>query len=481
MNPKIREIKEVASLKGKFHFYADNEYIDKLIAQGRALPMTEVELDLPELRTSGAFIHYDRLLGHIAKSLPLEHRHDTLRQAILYHSQQRNALLALHRSTYGEGWLHKWDTSLPIHRWHGVKTEVVHLVVLSASSKRYIIPLSSVVELDLSYNRLSRRVGDTSTSFIAPQLGKLTALRKLYLNNNDLQGTIPPTIGQLTQLTDLRLHKNQLSGSIPSSIGKLTKLTRLQLDHNRLSGHIPRELGLLKELRHLTLHHNNLSSQCLKGPRGQHTIHNIPETLADIPHLMELRVYGNQLYGAYPDALRQHPFFASWHLEPQQSFFGFDKDLCTLLHSTTPTNTMKTLCISGAGLLPSSEHIHVRLPGRAGPGTCISAPHTVDDWVERELPLHRGDIITEVRITYRVQGQETYISQVRLVVYRDEHSAVVMHDDATDHRSAQTATAVSKCHVKVDTSVLLSLRMYIGDARGSIEIGAIEIDYIPAS
>ena len=62
---------------------------------------------------------------------------------------------------------------------------------------------------------------------------------ELFLNNNQLTGSIPPEIGNLTNLTSLYLYDNQLTGSIPSEIGNLTKLTGLYLFYNQITGSIP--------------------------------------------------------------------------------------------------------------------------------------------------------------------------------------------------------------------------------------------------
>ena len=51
----------------------------------------------------------------------------------------------------------------------------------------------------------------------------------LYLDSNQVIGSIPPEIGQLANLEHLSLQSNQLTGSIPPEIGQLTKLTLLHL------------------------------------------------------------------------------------------------------------------------------------------------------------------------------------------------------------------------------------------------------------
>jgi hypothetical protein len=43
----------------------------------------------------------------------------------------------------------------------------------------------------------------------------------LWLNNNQLSGSIPQELGQLASLESLALENNQLSGSIPQELGQL--------------------------------------------------------------------------------------------------------------------------------------------------------------------------------------------------------------------------------------------------------------------
>ena len=51
----------------------------------------------------------------------------------------------------------------------------------------------------------------------------------LSLYGSSVQGTIPSEIGELTALTLLRLEDSPVQGSIPSEIGELTALTELRL------------------------------------------------------------------------------------------------------------------------------------------------------------------------------------------------------------------------------------------------------------
>ena len=56
------------------------------------------------------------------------------------------------------------------------------------------------------------------TGEIPAELGDLTNLEELYLNNNQLTGEIPAELGDLTKLTELQLRSNQLTGCIPEGL-----------------------------------------------------------------------------------------------------------------------------------------------------------------------------------------------------------------------------------------------------------------------
>ena len=77
---------------------------------------------------------------------------------------------------------------------------------------------------------------------IPRELGDLSNLTRLILDDNQLTGPIPPELGNLSNLTHLILDDNQLTGPIPSELGNLDNLVWLYLAGNQLGGCVPARL-----------------------------------------------------------------------------------------------------------------------------------------------------------------------------------------------------------------------------------------------
>ena len=175
---------------------------------------------------------------------------------------------------------------------------------------------------------------------IPDDLGKLTALRTLYLQGNRLTGSIPDELGDMTALRTLWLQGNYrlddkgtvtgtnhteddeivggLDGSIPEELGNLADLRSLSLTSNDLSGEIPAALGNLSALTELFLGENDLDGSIpdalgnlteklerlhLEKQRGDKLTGNIPLTLGNLEKLEDLYLNGNKLDGEIPTSL----------------------------------------------------------------------------------------------------------------------------------------------------------------------------------
>ncbi len=172
--------------------------------------------------------------------------------------QDSLALVALYNSTDGTHWIDhtNWLTSAPVGSWSGI------------TENNYRV-------------RGINRVGNNLKGTLPIELGNLTQLKYLFLENNKISGSIPSSIGKCTKLYDLVLGTNQLSGHIPSELGNLIGLSELVLQNNQLTGSIPSSLGNLTSLFSLILDHNKLTGT-------------IPSALDNLTELNELLLQNNK-------------------------------------------------------------------------------------------------------------------------------------------------------------------------------------------
>ena len=82
----------------------------------------------------------------------------------------------------------------------------------------------------------------------------------LNLSGYRLLGEIPAELGSLSRLEILDLNQNALAGEIPAELGSLSNLEILDLSGNGF-GEIPPELGSLPNLEILDLSHNALTGE----------------------------------------------------------------------------------------------------------------------------------------------------------------------------------------------------------------------------
>ena len=227
-----------------------------------------------------------------------------------------SALMALYLATGGDGWdvTDNWLTEKPLSEWHRVVTDRAGRVVdlrVAQNNLRYRLPpelgsLSELRVLHLENNELAgeipRELGklrhlrelrlnfNDLTGPIPAQLGDLSNLVELHLNDNDITGEVPSELGNLRDLELFGLGQNELSGQIPAELGRLTKVRVFSIQTNHLTGHIPAELGSLTELTRLSLSHNELMG-------------GIPPELGNLREIEELTLRSNLLGGGIPPEL----------------------------------------------------------------------------------------------------------------------------------------------------------------------------------
>uniref|UniRef100_A0ACD5ZA35 Uncharacterized protein n=1 Tax=Avena sativa TaxID=4498 RepID=A0ACD5ZA35_AVESA len=211
-----------------------------------------------------------------------------------------------------------WDSSTPHCRWPHVlcstSSAAVASLLLSNLSLAGEFPsqlcsLPSLVRLDLSYNSL---IGP-----LPPCLAALPSLTHLDLAGNAFSGEVPRSYGQgFTSLLTLNLAGNDLSADFPAFLANVSTLEELLLAYNPfapsplpddiaaglprlrvlwlascgLVGNIPSSLGDFRHLVNLDLSTNNLTGE-------------IPRTIGNLENVFQIELYSNRLSGSLPHGL----------------------------------------------------------------------------------------------------------------------------------------------------------------------------------
>ncbi|WP_298545840.1 hypothetical protein [uncultured Aquimarina sp.] len=188
---------------------------------------------------------------------------------------ERQALVDLYNATNGDNWTNTiavnqpWlvnDPNSSVCDWYGI-----------------VVGDGKVTQINLPVNNLS--------GSIPSSINKLTGLRAIYLGSNDFSGsTLPVEMGQLTELRSIRINNCKFEGDFPVQLTGLTELIILRAEKNNFTGPLPPEIGQLKKLQVLDLHQNQLSGE-------------IPTEIGEMINLTYLRLFSNQLTGQLPSSL----------------------------------------------------------------------------------------------------------------------------------------------------------------------------------
>ncbi|CAJ1803242.1 unnamed protein product [Sphenostylis stenocarpa] len=201
---------------------------------------------------------------------------------------------------------------------------------------------SSLVILDLSYNKITSNIQDTILEL------EKSPLHILILKGNHFSGHIPQQLCQLKELFILDLSCNNFSGLVPNCLGKmpfeidnsaalgidgvlpatgysrwgksfpiakakvnfttkkrsytykgyiLAYMSGIDLSNNKLNGNIPSEFGKLTRIRTLNLSHNDFNGQ-------------IPASFSNLVQIESLDLSSNKLTGQIPPQLSELSFLA---------------------------------------------------------------------------------------------------------------------------------------------------------------------------
>jgi Leucine-rich repeat (LRR) protein len=228
------------------------------------------------------------------------------------------ALVALYDSTDGDNWEDNtgWKTDT-VGAWYGIEMEngrVVNIYLQGNNLNGSIPP--EIGDLD-SLKRLYLNGNNGLTDSLPPEIGNLSKLERLYIYSCNLTGSIPPELGNMANIKQIALDRNSLTGPIPSSFGNLSNLDYLSLHHNNLTDSIPSSFGNLSKLGYLDLRNNNLT-----GP--------IPTEIGDMDYLGELYLSSNSFNGTIPTSLGNLSRLAFLEINYNELEGSIPPELCNL-------------------------------------------------------------------------------------------------------------------------------------------------------
>ncbi|BAF18977.1 pollen receptor-like kinase 3 [Oryza sativa Japonica Group] len=125
------------------------------------------------------------------------------------------------------------------HEWHGVVCSRGKVTGLRLNGLR----LGGTVDVGalVGFHNL-RSVSFAGNNFSGPlpAVDRLTSIKSMFFSDNQFTGVLPDDFfSKLSHLKKLWLDHNELSGAIPASIAQATSLLELHLAHNAFSGELP--------------------------------------------------------------------------------------------------------------------------------------------------------------------------------------------------------------------------------------------------
>lgn len=141
----------------------------------------------------------------------------------------------------------------------------------------------------------------------------------------------------------------------------------------------------------------------------------------------------------------------------------------------------KSLLMHGVGFVTGDPTIELSYPFTLHPGMQVTVTEPGDSkWIYMMLPLEMGSLITDIKIAHHRTGLNSYISLIRLIEQKEPISATVIYNEKFTNDIPSTCVISFGCSTVVNKSILLKVCMNFASKDDIIEIGSVEIRYIPS-
>ncbi|WP_298653960.1 hypothetical protein [uncultured Proteiniphilum sp.] len=140
----------------------------------------------------------------------------------------------------------------------------------------------------------------------------------------------------------------------------------------------------------------------------------------------------------------------------------------------------QSLMLHALGFVTGDPSIRIDYPYVFHPGLQVQVSEPGDSkWIYMMLPVTRGSLITDIKIAYHRTGLQSRITLIRLVEQREPVSATVVHNEIIEKTTPVTDVINTVCRVVVNDSILLKVCLDFANTDDMIELGMVEISYIP--
>ncbi|MFA7493529.1 MAG: hypothetical protein WCZ43_08440 [Proteiniphilum sp.] len=140
----------------------------------------------------------------------------------------------------------------------------------------------------------------------------------------------------------------------------------------------------------------------------------------------------------------------------------------------------QSLMLHALGFVTGDPTIRIAYPYVFHPGLRVKVDEPGESkWIYMMLPVSRGSLITNINIAHHRTGLQSHISFVRLVEQREPVSATVVYNQEVKDTISATCVIGADCHVVVNSSILLKVCMDFTSTDDMIELGSVEVCYIP--